>query len=402
MGYQEKLFSLRQSGVKYSIEPMRRLAAELEHPEIGLSFVHIAGTNGKGSVAAMCSAIAEAAGLRTGLYTSPHLMSYRERFQINGKPIPEQRLDRYLAFFESKGWPGTFFEISTALALLYFHDEKTDLVVWETGMGGRFDATNIVMPKVSVLTSIGFDHTHVLGHTLEAIAAEKAEIIKPGVPVVTSCRDPEALDVIRRKAIASGSELRIISAGELDQFDSPLLGDHQRWNTAAAVGAMRIAISGLEDDIIRRGLSQVSWPGRAQWLETEPRLLLDGAHNPEAVEALVPTATACFGGRKFQLVFGAACDKDLAAMAEKLRKIPGIESVILVPLPHERSTPVEVLKVFFPEGETAGSWPEAWEKIRAAGLPALVTGSLFLVAEVLRHFAEPAARVDAGELWKVR
>ncbi len=402
MGYQEQLFSLRQSGIKYSIEPMRCLAAKLGHPESGLSFVHIAGTNGKGSVAAMCSAIAEAAGLKTGLYTSPHLVSYRERFQINGRPIPEQRLDRYMAFFESQGWPGTFFEISTALALLYFRDEQTDLVIWETGMGGRFDATNIVTPRVSVLTSIALDHTHVLGHTVEAIAAEKAEIIKPRVPVVASCRDPEALGVIRRKASESGCELRIITAGELDEFQSPLLGDHQRWNTAAAVAAMRAAIPGLEAEVIQRGLSEVSWPGRAQWLDTTPRLLLDGAHNPEAVEAIAPTAAACFGGRKFQLVFGVALDKDLAAMAKTLRRIPGIESVILVPLPHERSTPVEVLKHFFPEGKTAASWPEVWEKVRAAGLPALVTGSLFLVAEVLRYFEDPVANIDAGELWKIR
>src|SRR6185295_11687479 len=135
-----------------------------------------------------------------GLYTSPHLISYRERFQINGVPIAEDLLEHYLSQFEARDWPGTFFEISTALALMHFHNEDVDLVIWETGLGGRLDATNVVTPKVSVITSIGFDHTQVLGHSLEAIAAEKAEIIKPGVPVVTSCRDLGALVVIQGKA----------------------------------------------------------------------------------------------------------------------------------------------------------------------------------------------------------
>jgi len=400
VGYQEKLFSLRQTGVKYSIEPMRELAAYLGHPERGLCFIHIAGTNGKGSVAAMCESIARAAGLKTGLYTSPHLVSFRERFQVDGKPISEEKLERYLARFESRGWPGTFFEISTALALLYFCDEKVDLVAWETGLGGRLDATNIVTPKVSVITSIGFDHTQVLGHTLEAIAAEKAEIIKPGVPVVASCQQPEVLEVIRRKAAASGSALRIITDADLDEFPSPLIGEHQRWNTAAAVAAARGAIHGLSDEVIRQGLSQVSWPGRAQWLETEPPMLLDGAHNPEAAEALAATACEVFNGQKFQLVFGAVRDKDLAGIAESLRRIPGLARVILVAVSHERGAPVEMLQDFFPEAEMAESWPEAWRKVRQAPLPALVTGSLFLVAEVLRQFEKPDERIDAGESWK--
>jgi len=399
VGYQEKLFSLRQNGVKYSLEPMQSLAAKLGHPEQSLSFVHIAGTNGKGSVAAMCASIAAAAGLKTGLYTSPHLLSYRERFQINGALILEDRLNQYLALFEAQGWPGTFFEISTALALLYFRDEKADLVVWETGLGGRLDATNIVMPKVSVLTGIGLDHTQLLGETLEVIAAEKAGIIKSGVPVIAACCDRGALEVIRRKAAAMGSKIRVIVEDDLDEFPSPLLGDHQRWNTAVAVASMRSVIPGLTDEVIQRGLSAVSWPGRAQWLQTEPQILLDGAHNSEAMRALAKLVPVSFGERKIQLVFGAASDKELGVMSEILRGIPIIESVILVPLPNERGAPVEKLKEFFPEAETVGSWAEAWDKIRDTGLPALVTGSLFLVAEVLRSMEQPAASVDAGELF---
>lgn len=376
---------------------MRKLAADLGNPERDLRFIHIAGTNGKGSVAAMCAAIATAAGLKSGLYTSPHLVSYRERFQLDGEQIAESRLEQYLEWFESRGWPATFFEISTALALLYFRDERADLIAWETGLGGRLDATNIVTPCVSVITGIGLDHTQLLGDTLEKIAAEKAGIIKPGIPVVTACADRGALEVISARAGICGSPLRRIGADDLREFESPLRGAHQQWNTALAVAAMRIALPALSDDAIRNGLARVRWPGRAEWLDTDPPLLVDGAHNPDAIRALVPAAAECFAGRPFWLVFGAAQDKDIESMAEMLRSLPGLESVILVPLPHERSASMETLSRLFPGAATAQCWAEAWERVRQAGVPALVTGSLFLVAEVLRHFDPHGAGIDAGE-----
>jgi dihydrofolate synthase/folylpolyglutamate synthase len=160
-------------------------------------------------------------------------------------------------------------------------------------------------------------------------------------------------------------------------------------------------IPGLDDNTIRRGLCAVNWPGRAQWLQTEPQILLDGAHNPEAMQALAQLVPVCFGERKIQLVFGAASDKELGAMSEILRGVHQIDSVILVPLPNERSASVEKLKEFFPGAQTAASWTEAWDRIREGELPVLVTGSLFLVAEVLRSVEQPTVSVDAGELWKV-
>ncbi|MBV9463709.1 MAG: bifunctional folylpolyglutamate synthase/dihydrofolate synthase [Verrucomicrobiae bacterium] len=400
MSYREKLFGLRQTGVKFSLDSMRNLAESIGHPERGLCFIHIAGTNGKGSVAAMCASIAEAAGLKVGLYTSPHLVSYRERFRVNGQMISEERLDEYLAEYERRGWPGTFFEITTAIALQHFSEERVDLVVWETGLGGRLDATNIVTPQVSVLTRIAVDHGALLGDSLPKIAAEKAAIIKPGIPSVSAPQQPEVLAVLRERAESIRSPLHVVALKNIDEFVSPLAGDHQRWNTAVAVAACRIALVGLPDHEIAQGLRNVQWPARAQSIPTEPRLILDGAHNPDAIRALARTVPSLFGNEPFHLIFGAAADKDIAGMAKTLMSLPGLQSVFLVPLASERSATPEQLREAFPQGRFCDHWEDAWAHVRGQSIPALVTGSFFLAGEVLAWAEDPALAVDAGELWK--
>ena len=265
----EYLYGIRLFGQKLGLETMQYLLRLMGDPQKSLRFIHIAGTNGKGSVAAMLSAMLTTAGYKTGLYTSPHLVSFCERFQINGQPIPEADVVRLVEqirpVLETVGanpefHAPTFFETVTAVALRYFAEQKVDVVVWETGLGGRLDATNVIVPLVSVVTNIAFDHTQYLGETLAEIATEKCGIIKPGVPVVTAAAAEEALQVIHSAAAAQGSSLTIVGQdigatrlGEDEQCQRveltgmrhaygpltiPLLGAHQTINCATAVAAL--------------------------------------------------------------------------------------------------------------------------------------------------------------------
>src|SRR5664280_335424 len=263
------LYGIRLFGQKLGLETMQYLLRLMGNPQNSLRFIHIAGTNGKGSVAAMLHAALSTAGYRTGLYTSPHLVSFCERFQIAGQPIAEADVIRLVEEIKPRleqvgthpeFHAPTFFEAITAIALQYFREQKVDIVVWETGLGGRLDATNVITPLVSVITNIAFDHTQYLGETLEQIATEKCGIIKQGVPVVTACAAPEALAVIRRTAAARagkltiiGQEVRAVRLSEDEQCQRvqltgtrneygpltiPLLGEHQTVNCATAVAAL--------------------------------------------------------------------------------------------------------------------------------------------------------------------
>ncbi len=386
----DDLYGLRLHGQKLGLETMRELARRLGDPQRDLQFLHIAGTNGKGSVAAMLAAVLQHAGYRTALYTSPHLVSFCERFQINGQPISEADVARWVEAIrplldDYPVRPPTFFEVVTGLALAYFREQRADIVVWETGLGGRLDATNIVTPAVSVITTIALDHQQYLGSTLAQIAREKAGIIKPGVPVVTAVRAAEALAVIRQTCAAQGCRLTEVTA-PLD-WEVPLVGDHQRWNCATAVAALRAGGWSLTDEEIRAGLKQTYWPGRFQVLPGP--VVLDGAHNPAAAEQLAATLRARFPSQKIALILGVLRDKDYRQVCRILA--PVADRLFCVPVQNERtSSPEELAAVC--GGTVCRGLPEAYALARSSDV-VVITGSLFLVGEALQWFGVREASV---------
>ncbi|HEY5913013.1 MAG TPA: folylpolyglutamate synthase/dihydrofolate synthase family protein [Verrucomicrobiae bacterium] len=344
------LYSLRWFGAKFGLHNTLRLAELAGNPQQRLRFIHVAGTNGKGSTCAMLESIYRAAGLRVGLFTSPHLVAFGERIQINRKPIPKAdvlklaaEIQPLLKEFSSEEHP-TFFEVVTVMALQYFASRECDLVVWETGLGGRLDATNIVTPLASIITNIQYDHQKWLGETLTSIAAEKAGIIKAGVSVITGTDAPEALQVIATAARDHGAPLTVVSPGAmhqppLDSIRLPLLGQHQRMNAAVALATVRVLESQLPVavEVIRSALNRVRWAGRLQ-LVTRPsgqRVLLDGAHNIGGAEALGAALREYFPDARPALVLGILRDKDWSAMCALLA--PLASRILLVPVHSERT-----------------------------------------------------------------
>ena len=298
----EYLFALKARGGKFGIDRMNALTAAIGHPERAVPCVHVAGTNGKGSVSAMLDAILHAAGWHTGLYTSPHLVKLGERVQVDRRMLSEAEIVAYvrelrpIAEQVSAAQPddhASFFEFMTAMALLQFSRRRCDIAVIEVGLGGRLDATNVVMPEVSVITSIGLDHCEFLGHEIAGIAREKAGIIKPGRPVVIGRMPPEAERAIRAIAVERGAPLQAVAdvyGEDLAAYPATNLeGDYQRWNAATATLAARTlgARWRVTDDVIARGLTQVDWPGRWQrvWLGGR-MMILDASHNPEGAQVL--------------------------------------------------------------------------------------------------------------------
>lgn len=392
------LYGSQLHGIKLGLEPIRRLCDGLGLDLTGGGgpvFIHVAGTNGKGSVCAMIDAICRSAGLRTGLYTSPHLITFRERIRLDGEQISERDVAAGLTAIRdlSADWEHapTFFEIATALALAWFRDQRVQVAVLETGLGGRLDATNVVTPAVSVLTSIGLDHTHYLGTTIAEIAAEKAGIIKARVPVVSAPQVPEARAVIRRVAEKQHAHLFTVTQ-PWDRSPAGLPGLHQRWNAMLAFAAAKAIRLGVTIGDASRGLAAVSWPGRFQRIGD--RIVLDGAHNPDAAARLAETWRGEFGAEKATLILGAMRDKDVRAICAALRPIAA--RVIAVPVQNPRAcTPPELCEIA--RGVDPG-WPcEPVASIAAALAAAerhaekiLIAGSLFLVGEVLAHF-DPAS-----------
>jgi dihydrofolate synthase/folylpolyglutamate synthase len=397
------LYRLRWLGAKFGLENTRRLAALAGNPHERLRFIHVAGTNGKGSTCAMLESIYRAAGLRVGLYTSPHLVSFRERIQVGRRLISPADVVRlvhemqpWLATFPADHCP-TFFEVVTVMALRYFEEQRCELVVWETGMGGRLDATNIVTPLASVITNIGFDHQQWLGTTLAQIAAEKAGIIKPGVPVLTATDAPEALAVIEATARARGAPLTVLAPEaslppEFAAVQVPLPGAHQRRNAALAVATVRMLGDKIPvgPEAIARGLSAVQWPGRLQ-LVTRPggqRVLLDAAHNPAGIEALVTALQTAFPGERFALVLGILRDKDWRTMCGRLA--PVARRIATVPVGSERTADAADLAAACRDAAPGvevtccESLEAAFERL--AHEPwLLVTGSSYLVGEALER-----------------
>jgi dihydrofolate synthase/folylpolyglutamate synthase len=420
MTYSEALTYLgeaRRFGMKLGLEPMRQVARALGHPEEKLRFIHLAGTNGKGSTAAFCESCLRAAGFRVGLYTSPHLVSVRERIQVDRAPISEAAFAEGMAavrqaIADTDDPPSTFFEIMTALALWHFAREGVDWVVWETGLGGRLDATNIVRPEICIITNIGLDHQQYLGQSLAEIAAEKAGIIKPGVPVISAVEKGEAGQVIEEVARAQVSPLIQVSIEEAgrdgglrqgrqtaeiggQRFLLGLIGSHQAENAACAVTALRQPPfrDVVPAEALARGLESTVWSGRFEILSESPLMVLDGAHNPAGMRKLVETWRAFLASRGFpegadgkaHLVFASVMDKDVTEMVELLR--PLAARVSLVRLENERSADPALLAMSFPDRPCGlyESLDDLWGELKTApaDVPILFTGSLFLTGEVL-------------------
>jgi len=388
------LYASQLHGIKLGLENIQRLATALgictQRPEAP-TFLHVAGTNGKGSVCAMLDACCRAAGLRSGLFISPHLIAFRERITLNGEMIPEEDVAAGLTEIRAftAGWDhaATFFEITTALALAWFQRNGAQVVVLETGMGGRLDATNLVTPTVSILTPIALDHQQWLGDTLPQIAWEKAGIIKPGVPVVSAAQSSEAANVLTQVATERNAPLEFVTT-PLAGFEIKLAGDHQAWNAALAVRAL--SRSGLEipNAALHTGLREVEWPGRFQPIAD--RFVLDGAHNPAAAHRLAATWRTVHGEKRATLVLGILRDKDVQGICEALLPIAG--RILAVPVQSPRSaTPQEICKAI-------GKIAPRQECIAVRDLPGairiassmerrtLITGSLFLVGEALAYF----------------
>jgi dihydrofolate synthase / folylpolyglutamate synthase len=409
------LYRLQRFGIKLGLENIQRLLNELSRSggfqaavgdlEVALPWkvIHVAGTNGKGSVCAMIDSICRAQGYRTGLFISPHLITFRERIRVNGETISEAAVADGLTMIRDliADWDPhpTFFEVTTALALKHFGDAKINIAILETGLGGRLDATNAVQSDVSVITPIGLDHEEWLGNTLAQIAGEKAGIIKPGVPVVSAPQRPEAEQVIRARATECGSPVQF--ANETYHASPVVLrGEYQKQNAAVAIAAVQAANIQLGEKAIVRGLAAIEWPARFQ--KWDERTIIDGAHNPGAARILAQTWREVFGNQKATLVLAVLFDKDLRGICEALAPIA--ESVLLPKIRSERGTGSEKLSKVLSEitpplpcsiTPTVG---DALMLARAKPNPILITGSLHFAGEVLAHLrGKPAAFEECAQ-----
>jgi len=407
------LYGLQMFGAKFGLEPTLKLTGLVGNPHEKLRFIHIAGTNGKGSVCAMLENIYRREGLRVGLYTSPHLVSFAERIQVNRQMISEAdvarltgELEALMPQFTEETHP-TFFEFVTVMALKYFAEQKCDLVVFETGMGGRLDATNIVTPIASVITNIQMDHQQWLGDTLEKIAFEKAGIIKPGIPIVTAAETP-ALEVIARMAQERRSPLTVVShktVEEIRDLKVGLLGEHQRINAAVAFETVRVlaeAIPVSKENIIE-GLKTVDWFGRLQVIKRgKQTFLLDGAHNPAGVRTLAASLPAVFSAKP-TLVMGAMKDKEWMVMCKILA--PLVSRICLCPTGNsQRTADPHRLEAEFRKANAKVSI-EVFDSLAVAmkaadkDLNVVLAGSLYIVGEALErlHLAKTAQEANLND-----
>ena len=370
------LSSLEKFGINLGLERITCLLEQLKNPHEQFKSIHIAGTNGKGSTAAMMASILKEAGYKVGLYTSPHLFDYTERIKINGQDISWQDFQEGLRVVKKvaqimKDQP-TIFEVLTAVAFRYFAQKKVDYAVVEVGLGGRLDATNVLIPEVSVITNIDLEHTEILGKTLAKISAEKAAIIKPGVPVVTAEHKQEALKVIK-KIGKNNSSLSILVTRYPLSVTGKLLGAHQKLNAACAVAAIRLARIKVSRSAIKNGLRKTAWPGRFQVISKKPLIIVDGAHNPAGVKSLRVTIREQFPD-KFTVIFGCQKTKDFKKM---LREIKPVAARLII----TQSSHLQAADLKFGAVRT-NSIKEAIARWDGKS-PLLVTGSLFLVADAM-------------------
>lgn len=446
MTYSETLDYLennRQNRKRPDPERMRELCRRIGDPQKQLRFVHVAGSNGKGSTCAMIASVLEAAGHRTGLYISPYIQVFGERIQISGENIPDHRLAETVsrvrsAADEMKDQP-SWFEALTAAAFLYYMEENCDIVVLETGMGGRDDATNVIgPPEAAVITNIGLEHTEFLGDSLEKIAAVKSGIIKPGSSVISYDNTPEVKAVISSAAEACGERAVFAGTGDIRltvrdlygqsfmwkegsccelagmEYRIPLQGEHQLRNAAVALETIRALIEkgwDISADAVRKGLAGVKWPARFQLLAEEPVVILDGGHNPQCTEVLTACLDEIFPGQKVELVLGVMSEKDHDRMLDLL--VPYAEHVHCVAPRSERAMTPERLaedvrsrgvsaEAYTDDAQENGTEQENAEDIGRIGLlkalksgldraaeggrPLICYGSLYLAGEILDEF----------------
>lgn len=394
MNYREALawlYGLQRFGIKLGLDNTRRLFRALNVPRASGKIIHVAGTNGKGSVCAMIDSILREAGYHVGLYTSPHLVTFRERIRVNGEMISEEAVAAGLTEIReiTQSWEPhpTFFEVTTALALRCFEEAKIDILVLETGLGGRLDATNAIRSDVAVITPIALDHEKWLGDSIEKIATEKAGIIKSGRPVVSSAQNSDAERVLRKRAAGCGASIEFVTQPHTKS--GALSGRHQKHNAALAIAAIRAAKidksqSGSDlPEAMDRGLDSVEWPARFQrW---DARTIIDGAHNPSGAATLAQVWRDEFGDQRGTLILAVLNDKDAGAIARALAPIT--EKVLLPKIRTARAIDPSVLasKIVdvIPDAQICASLSEALELARSASTPILITGSLHFAGEAL-------------------
>lgn len=420
MNYQESLEYIHCGffgGTRPGLERVGELLSLLGDPQDSLRFIHIAGTNGKGSVSAMTDSVLRAAGYHTGLYTSPYLERFNERMVCDGREISDGELAELTSyvrpFAESMKDKPTEFELITAVAMLFFARHKCDPVVLEVGMGGRLDATNIIKtPLVSVITGISLDHTAILGDTVEKIAHEKAGIIKPGVPVIFGGGSPEALEVIGTAAKEHGCDFFAVdrekinvtscdlSGTELEYEGEKvrlgLLGLYQPYNAATAISTVReLRRRGLDipEEALVKGMAEAKWKGRFEKLsEKDPLFIIDGSHNPEGIAAAIMSIKHYFGGEKVCLLTGVLRDKDHTSMARELSTVA--DSVFILKPPNPRALePSLYAKDFEACSVPAKPFDSTEEAVRTAvdyakskNIPLIALGSLYMYGEIKSAF----------------
>jgi dihydrofolate synthase / folylpolyglutamate synthase len=419
-----------RDAASYDLRRMDLILRRLDNPHLKVKAVHVAGSKGKGSTSAMIASVLSASAYRTGLYTSPHLLNFGERIQVDGHEIADSDLielvDRLRPHVEAINRDATFgrlttFEIITVLGFLYFAERGCDFTVVEVGLGGRLDATNVVLPEVCAITSISLEHTDVLGNTLGEIAAEKAGIIKPGIPVVSAPQEEEVFRVIER--VCRGRQSPLIRTGQDIQWEGlhhdamhqsltvrgrlgsyrltiPLVGDYQLENAAVAVGCLEVLMEKgyhLSSETLARGMSAVKWPGRLQVLRKAPYVVVDGAHNPYSASKLRQALKKYFVYDRATLIIGTSSDKDISGIVSELA--PVFNRVIVTRSVHPRAMSVEALVDQFVR---LGVKAEATNDISAALPMAIsgcgkddlicVTGSLFVVAGAIEICGAPGLR----------
>lgn len=388
----ERMASTYTAG-EYNLERMRRLLAALGNPERAFLSLHIAGTKGKGSTAHLTEAVLREAGYKTGLYTSPHLVDMRERIRLDGKMIREEEFTRLMAVMEPqlRRLRPTYFETMTAAAFLCFADRGVDYAVVEVGLGGRLDATNVITPCACAITTIDYDHMEKLGKTLTLIAGEKAGILKPGVPAVSSPQPPEARRVLeQRTRIISprilpsrGNVLKFMVEGR--RYELPVLGEHQAANATTALALVGLSGAQASPEAVQRAFRKIRLPGRVEVVGRRPLLIVDAAHNPVSARAL-SAALKKVRRRRLILVFGASADKDYGAMLRTL--LPAADLAILTKAANPRAAaPSDLMKLA--KGRpavTAGSVARALALARKTAGPedaVVVTGSFYVAGEAL-------------------
>jgi dihydrofolate synthase/folylpolyglutamate synthase len=407
----------------YDLRRMDELLERLGNPHLKARTVHIAGTKGKGSVAAMIASVLTNSGYRTGLYTSPHLHTFNERIRVDGELIADEEITALVeklqpeeqAVNERSAYGKlTTFELITVLGFMYFDLKKVDFQVIEVGLGGRLDATNVVRPEVSVITTIGFDHMEVLGNTIPEIAAEKAGIIRQDGIVVSSSQVDEAEKVISRVCGEKNAELIKVGSdvtfqgneynvdyqkfqvnGRLDRYELtiPLIGDHQLMNAATAVAALEVLAekgSAITKESMRDGLAKVNWPGRLQVLSKKPLLLVDGAHTPESVRKMRESLEKYFTFDKAIVIIGSSSDKDIAGIVEELT--PLFKKAVITRSIHPRSMPADTIVKEFRRRGVQTVVVEDFSEVLSVALSmagendlVCATGSLFIVAGVIEE-----------------